>query len=137
MSARSKSRKRALDVLYGADVRGVPIAEFLAEEAARAAEQPQRGSSWPYARQIVEGVADHLDELDAAITAHAHGWTLGRMPALDRAIVRIGAWEILHNDEVPDAVAIAEAVESATVLSTDDSAGFVNGVLGAIARDRS
>lgn len=137
MSARSKSRKRALDVLYGADVRGVPIAEFLAEEAARAAQQPQRESSWPYARQIVEGVAGHLGELDDAITANAHGWTLARMPALDRAIVRIGAWEILFNDEVPDPVAIAEAVESATVLSTDDSAGFVNGLLGAISRAKA
>jgi N utilization substance protein B len=137
VSARSKSRKRALDVLYGADVRGVPIMDLLAEEAKRAAEQPQRSSSWPYARQIVEGVADHLEELDAVISSHAHGWTLGRMPAIDRAIVRIGAWEILHNDEVPDPVAIAEAVESATVLSTEDSAGFVNGLLGAIARDKA
>ncbi len=137
MSARSKSRKRALDVLYGADVRGVPIMEMLAEEAKRAAEQPQRSSSWPYARAIVEGVADHLDDLDAVISSHAHGWSLARMPAIDRAIARIGAWEILHNDEVPDAVAIAEAVESATVLSIEDSAGFVNGLLGAIARDHA
>lgn len=136
MSARSKSRKRALDILYGADLREVPIAALLDEEAGRAAAQPQRESSWPYAVEIVEGVDSHLSELDATIAAHAQGWTLERMPHLDRAIARIGAWEILFNPDVPDGVAIAEAVESATVLSTEDSAGFINGVLGAIARDR-
>jgi N utilization substance protein B len=135
MSARSKSRKRALDILYGADVRGLPIATLLAEESERAAAQPQRESSWGYARSIVEGVDAHLPELDAAIEHHAEGWTLARMPVLDRAIARLGAWEILYNDEVPDGVAISEAVESATTLSTEDSAGFINGLLGAIARE--
>lgn len=137
MSARSKARKRALDILYGADLRELPIAELLAEETERAEATPQRDSSWPYAREIVTGVADHGAELDAAIVENAHGWTLDRMPVLDRTIARIAAWEILYNDEVPDAVAISEAVESATVLSTDDSAGFLNGVLGAIARGRA
>ena len=85
----------------------------------------------------MEGVDSHLNELDAAIREHAQGWPLERMPVLDRAIARIGAWEILYNDDVPDGVAIAEAVESASVLSTEDSAGFLNGVLGAIARDKS
>ena len=137
MSARSKSRKRALDILYGADLRGVPIATLLAEESERAAAQPQRESSWGYARAIVEGVDTHLLDLDATIELHAEGWTLARMPVLDRAIARLGAWEILYNDEVPDGVAIAEAVESATTLSTEDSAGFINGLLGAIARERA
>ena len=137
MSARSKSRKRALDILYGADVRGVPIATLLAEETERATAQPQRESSWDYARAIVEGVDSHLDELDATIEQHSEGWTLARMPVLDRAIARLGAWEILYNDEVPDGVAIAEAVESATSLSTEDSGGFINGLLGAIARERA
>jgi N utilization substance protein B len=137
VSARSKSRKRALDILYGADVRGVPIATLLAEETERAAAQPQRESSWGYARAIVEGVDSHLDELDATIEQHSEGWTLARMPVLDRAIARLGAWEILYNDEVPDGVAIAEAVESATSLSTEDSGGFINGLLGAIARERA
>ena len=136
MSARSKSRKRALDILFGADVRGVPIASMLDEEAGRAAAQPQRSSSWPYAREIVEGVDAHLTEIDAEIEAHAQGWPLERMPALDRAIARLAAWEILFNDEVPDGVAISEAVESATVLSTEDSAGFLNGLLGGIARGK-
>jgi N utilization substance protein B len=137
VSARSKSRKRAIDILFGADLRELPIAALLDEEAARAAANPQRGSSWPYARDIVEGVESHLSELDAAIRTHADGWPLERMPVLDRAIARIGAWEILYKDEVPDGVAIAEAVESASVLSTEDSAGFLNGVLGAIARDKA
>ena len=136
MSARTKSRKRALDILFGADLRELPIAGLLDEEAARAEASPQRESSWPYARDIVEGVDSHLSELDAAIRAHADGWPLERMPVLDRTIARIGAWEILYNDEVPDGVAIAEAVEAAGLLSTEDSAGFLNGVLGAIARDK-
>ena len=137
MSARSKSRKRAIDILFGADLRELPIAALLDEEAGRAEAIPQRESSWAYAREIVEGVDSHLGELDDAIRSHADGWPLERMPVLDRAIARIGAWEILYNDAVPDAVAIAEAVESASVLSTEDSAGFLNGVLGAIARDKA
>ena len=134
MSARSKSRKRALDILFGADVRDQPIAAMLDEEAGRAEAQPQRESSWPYAREIVEGVEAHLADIDAEIEAHAQGWPLDRMPALDRALARLATWEIVYNDEVPDAVAIAEAVESATVLSTEDSAGFLNGLLGGITR---
>jgi N utilization substance protein B len=134
VSARSKSRKRALDILFGADIRQVPIAAMLDEEAGRAAANPQRESSWPYAREIVEGVESHLADIDAEIEAHAQGWPLERMPALDRAIARLATWEILYNDEVPDAVAISEAVESATVLSTEDSAGFLNGLLGGITR---
>lgn len=136
MSARSKSRKRALDVLFGADIRQVPIDAMLDEEAGRAAAHPERGSSWPYAREIVEGVIAHLGEIDAEIEAHAQGWPLDRMPALDRAIARLATWEIVYNDEVPDAVAIAEAVESASVLSTEESGGFLNGLLGAIARGK-
>jgi N utilization substance protein B len=136
VSARTKSRKRAIDILFGADLRELPISGLLDEEAARAEANPQRESSWSYAREIVEGVDSHLSELDAAIREHAQGWPLERMPVLDRAIARIGAWEILYNDDVPDAVAIAEAVESAALLSTEDSAGFLNGLLGAIARDK-
>jgi len=137
VSARTKARKRALDILFGADVREQPIAAMLDEEAGRAAAQPQRESSWAYAREIVEGVESNLTAIDAAIIEHAQGWTLDRMPALDRAIARLATWEILYNDEVPDGVAIAEAVESATLLSTEDSAGFLNGLLGGIARAKS
>jgi N utilization substance protein B len=137
VSARSKARKRALDVLYGADVRGESInASLLAEENRHLAD-PKRGSSWEYASQIVRGIADHGDEIDELIETYAQGWTIDRMPAVDRAIIRIGIWELLFNDDVPDAVAISEAVESATVLSTEDSSSFVNGLLGRIAHTRS
>ena len=136
MSSRTKARKRAVDILYGAALRERPLADALVEESLRATQQPQRETSWVYARQIVSGVDEHAAELDALILAHANGWTLDRMPVIDRAIIRLGAWEILHNDEVPDGVAIAEAVQLASELSTDDSGSFVNGVLSAIARDR-
>ena len=137
MGARSKSRKRALDILYSADVRGDSINEALAAESARADADPKRSNSWGYARDIVVGITEHGDEIDELIETYAQGWTIGRMPAVDRAIVRIGIWELLFNEEVPDAVAISEAVESATVLSTDDSAGFINGLLGTIAQTRA
>ncbi len=136
MSSRTKARKRAVDILYGADLRERPLADALVEEALRATQQPERESSWAYARQIVSGVEEQLDEIDVVIVAHANGWTLDRMPVIDRAVIRMGAWEILYNDEVPDGVAIAEAVQLASELSTDDSGSFVNGVLSAIARDR-
>jgi len=133
MSARTKARKRALDLLYSADIRGVPLAEAVAEEARRAASEPQRESSWLYAREIVDGVSDHAAEIDAAITDAARGWTLSRMPAVDRALLRLASWEILFNEEVPAGVAIAEAVSLAKELSTEESPAFVNGVLGAVA----
>lgn len=133
MGARTKARKRALDMLYVADVRQVPLQEVLDEEARRAAAQPQRASSWPYAEQIVRGVIEHQRELDAELEGRAVGWTLARMPVVDRAILRLAAWELQHNPEVPTPVVIAEALEFATVLSTEESASFVNGVLGAVA----
>lgn len=135
MSARSKARKRALDMLYIADVRQVPLATVLDEEARRASAQPQRSSSWPYAEQIVAGVAATQAGIDAVIEQHAVGWTLARMPVVDRAILRLATWELRENPEVPTAVVIAEAMELASVLSTDDSAPFVNGVLGSIAAE--
>lgn len=134
MSARTKARKRALDVLYSADLRQTPFRKALATEAERAANEPAREASWLYAREILDGVIEHQDEIDEQIETYAQGWTLARMPAVDRAILRIGVWEVLYNDEVPDGVAISEAVEAATVLSTDDSAGFVNGLLAKIAQ---
>jgi transcription antitermination protein NusB len=118
-------------------VRGILIADLLGSEAERAETQPERGSSWPYARQIAEGVDAHLAEIDEEIEAHAQGWSLARMPALDRAIARLATWEILYNDEVPDGVAISEAVDFATSMSTDESSGFLNGLLGAISRSRT
>ena len=137
MGARTKSRKRALDVLYGADVREESINTVLAAEQARAEADTKRASSWAYARDIVLGITAHGDEIDELIETYAQDWTLARMPAVDRALLRIGVWEILYNTEVPDSVAISEAVESARLFSTDDSAGFVNGLLGRIAASRS
>lgn len=134
MSARSKARKRALDVLYSADIRGQDLSLALADAAERAASEPQRAGSWVYARDIVDGVIAEHDAIDFAILQHAHGWTIERMPAVDRAILRLATWEIRYNDEVDSAIAISEAVELAKELSTEDSARFVNGVLDAIAK---
>ncbi|SKC50791.1 transcription antitermination factor NusB [Okibacterium fritillariae] len=137
MSARTKARKRAIDILYVADLREMDFADALQEEAKRAASEPQREASWLYARDIVDGVIDNRDEIDEQIESYAQGWTLQRMPTLDRAILRMGVWEILFNDEVPTAVAIDEAVEAAKTLSTDDSAGFINGLLAKIAQSNA
>ena len=134
MSARTKARKRALDILFQADVRGEELPIMLAAEAKRAASEPDRQASWLYARDIVDGVIDNRDAIDEQITTFSKDWSLQRMPAVDRALLRIGAWEILYNDEVPTAVAIDEAVELAKEFSTDDSGSFVHGVLARIAR---
>ncbi|MDN3495878.1 transcription antitermination factor NusB [Planococcus sp. APC 4015] len=134
MSARSKARKRALDILFQSDVRDDTLAATLAAEAKRAASEPAREASWLYAREIVDGVIDNRDAIDEQITTFSKDWTLARMPAVDRAVLRIGVWEILFNDEVPAAVAIDEAVELAKEFSTDESGSFVHGVLGRIAR---
>lgn len=135
MSARTKSRKRALDILFGADVRGDPLPEALAVETRRALAAPERATSWPYAREIVQGVIDHGQEIDGLLSAHSTAWPLERMPAVDRAILRAAVWELRHNPDVPPGVAIDEAIELAKELSTDDSPRFVNGVLGGIAEE--
>lgn len=134
MSARTKARKRALDILFSSDVRGDEIAVTLAAEAKRAASEPAREASWLYAREIVDGIIDHRDDIDESIVTHSRDWKLERMPTVDRALLRIGTWEILYNDEVPTAVAIDEAVELAKEFSTDDSSAFVHGVLARVSR---
>ena len=127
MAARSKARKRAVDVLFEADQRGLPVMDVLAERV----RQPGTQTSLPqYTVDVVEGVVAHLDRIDELISSYAEGGTLARMPAVDRAVRRIGAWEVLYSGAVPDAVAVDEAVELARALSTDDSPGFVNGLLG-------
>ena len=133
MSARTKARKRALDVLFSADVRDISITEALEAEAERAASEPDRAASWLYAREILDGVIDHSAEIDETIETYARGWSLERMPDVDRAIVRIAVWEILYNPEVPGAVAVDEAVEAAKTLSTEESSSYVNGLLATIA----
>lgn len=134
MSARTKARKRALDILFSSDVRGDELAVTLAAAATRAVNEPTREASWLYARDIVDGIIDNRDEIDEQITTHSRDWRLERMPAVDRALLRIGTWEILFNEEIPTAVAIDEAVELAKELSTEDSGAFVHGVLARIAR---
>jgi transcription antitermination protein NusB len=122
-------------MLFIADVRQVTLESILQEEAERAAAQPQRSSSWEYANEIVRGVVDNSSSIDRLIEEHSLGWSLARMPAVDRAILKVAVWELVHNPDVPDAVAISEAIEFATLLSTDESSSFVNGVLGAIASE--
>ena len=133
MSARRKARKRALDILFAADVREDGLEVSLMAEATRAASEPDREASWLYAREIIDGIIDNAEVIDETIETHARGWKIARMPAVDRAILRLGTWELLFNPEVPPTVAVSEAVELATQLSTDDSPTFINGVLGAIA----
>jgi transcription antitermination protein NusB len=124
MAARSKARKRALDILFEAEARDEPVLELLAERTA-AADPPVSA----YAAELVRGVHEHREQIDELLAAHAQGWTLDRMPAVDRNILRIGAYELLWGDGVPAAVAISEAVVLAGELSTDESPGFVNGLL--------
>ena len=125
IGARSKARKRAVDVLFEADQRGVPELDVLA--ARQAAADPVLN---PYTVAIVHGVVERRDRLDELISTYAQGWSLERMPAVDRALLRLGAWEVLFSDEVPDAVAVDEAITLARSLSTDDSPTFVAGLLG-------
>jgi N utilization substance protein B len=131
MPARSKARKRALDVLFEAEVRGEPVLDVLAERTA-AADPPVS----EYAALLVRGVHEHAAQIDELLAAYSEGWALERMPAVDRNVLRIGAFELLWRDQVPDAVAISEAVALAGELSTDDSAGFVNGLLGRLLQVR-
>ena len=131
MSARSKARKRALDVLYESDVRGVDPVRTLAERLALA-DPPVN----EYTVELVEGVQANRDRIDAILADYAEGWTVARMPDVDRALLRLAVYELLARDEVPDAVAIDEAVELAKTLSTDESPRFVNGVLARVKADR-
>ena len=131
MPARRKARKRALDVLYEADLRGGSIQATLAATLSRI--EPPAPAHLPYAVSLVEGVAAHVDRIDELISSYAEGWTLERMPVVDRNLARIAVYELLYVDEIDDAVAITEAVELAKQMSTDDSPRFLNGVLGRIA----
>lgn len=129
-TGRTKARRRAVDVLFEADQRGryhpLDLSDLLQERLALTAAQTPLPS---YSAEIVEGVADHLADIDEILTTYAPGRPLARMPAVDRAILRMAVWELLFNDEVDDVVAITEAVKLAGDLSTDASPGFVNAVL--------
>jgi N utilization substance protein B len=126
VAARSKARKRALEVLYEAEVRGESPIEVLDR---RTRESEQRLGEQRFVEQLVEGVAAHRERIDELIATYAVGWTLDRMPMVDRNILRLGAYELLWSEDVPDGVAVSEAVALATELSTDESPRFVNGLL--------
>ena len=125
VGSRSKARKRALDVLFEADQRGVDPLGVLAVRQA-AGDPPIN----PYTAVIVQGVVERQERIDELISTYAQGWSMERMPAVDRSLLRLGAWEVLYSDEVPDAVAVDEAITLARSLSTDDSPTFVSGLLG-------
>jgi transcription antitermination protein NusB len=131
VSARGKARKRALDILFEADLRDTDPVTLLSERLAGAG-RPDQPAVPAYAVELVEGVVEHQQRIDEMLASYAEGWTLERMPGVDRAVLRIGVYELLFRDDVPDAVAIDEAVELAKALSTDESPRFVNGVLGRI-----
>ncbi len=129
MPRRRTARRRALDLLYQADLMGRAPLDVLEERHALGLDIPA------YAREVVRGVQERLDELDAVLGEHAQGWTVPRMAGVDRSILRLAAYEILFRDDVPTAAAISEAVATAKELSTEESSRFVNGILGRIARE--
>ncbi|GEP38516.1 N utilization substance protein B [Nocardioides psychrotolerans] len=132
MGARSKARKRALDVLYASEMRRESPNDAL-DRLITEGEAPNNA----YTVTLVRGVVEHQVEIDGLLASFAEGWTLDRMPAVDRNVLRIGVWELLHADDVPDTVAVSEAMALVRDLSTDDSPPFVNGILGAIQRSKT
>lgn len=126
MSARSKARKRALDILYESDIRKSSALELLTSRP------PEDLSQGQYSADLVNGVVSHQEKIDELIVTYAQGWDMDRMPAIDRNILRIAIYEILWRREIDDSVAVSQAVELATDLSTMDSASYINGVLGRI-----
>ena len=130
MAARSKARKRAVDILFEAEQGGLNARDLLAERLAKPVTEAPLNQ---YTADLVEGVVAHWTDINELLTTYSQGWSLERMPSVDRAILRLGAFEVLYGDDVPEGVAISEAVELATSLSTDDSPKFVNGLLGRLA----
>lgn len=134
MSARGKARRRALDVLFESEAKGLPLDGMLEERLRPTSERPPLSE---YAVHLVRGVTDHRERIDELLSSYSTDWTIERMPAVDRNVLRIGVYEVLYAEDVPDAVAVSEALALVTELSTDESPAFVNGVLGAIVRQRS
>lgn len=133
MAARSKARKRALDILFASELRSEDPVVAL-DRAIEAGEGPTND----YTSTLVRGVAEHLPRIDEVLTTYSKGWTLARMPVVDRNVLRIGVYELLWGDaDVPENVAVSEALHLVQDLSTDDSPAFVNGLLGSIMRDRA
>ena len=133
MAARSKARKRALDILFASELRSEDPVVAL-DRAIVAGVGPTNDYTCP----LVRGVVEHLPRIDEVLTTYSKGWTLTRMPAVDRNVLRIGVFELLWgDDDVPESVAVSEALHLVQDLSTDDSPAFVNGLLGSVMRDRA
>lgn len=132
VKGRHQARKRAVDLLFEAEARGMSPADVVDVRTGLAEAQPDVAPLHPYTVEVAQGVSAHTAHIDELITSHLQGWTLERLPAVDRAILRVSVWELLYADDVPEPVAVDEAVELAKELSTDDSPGFVNGVLGQV-----
>lgn len=132
VKGRHQARKRAVDLLFEAEARGLTPAEVAHARADLARTKPDVDPVAPYTETVAIGVTEHAAHIDDLISSHLQGWTLERLPAVDRAILRVAVWELLHAEDVPEPVAVDEAVELAKELSTDDSPAFVNGVLGQI-----
>jgi N utilization substance protein B len=130
VTTRREARRTAVEVLYQADITGTDAEEVI--EAWRDAGR----SLPPFSSELITGTTEHLPSIDLLLEEHAEDWTVARMAAVDRTILRLAVEELLYRDDVPDSVAINEAVEAANELSTDDSGRFVNGLLGKIARER-
>lgn len=133
MSARQKGRKRALDILYAADLRHEEVTAVLEAEASRQAEKPEQAQSFGFARELIEAIIAHQAEIDQLITQTSTAWPLERMPIIDRSVLRLGTGELMTMPDTPSAVIISEAGGLAAEYSTDESRGFVQGVLGTIA----
>jgi N utilization substance protein B len=129
---RHQARKRAVDLLFEAEARGITPAEVADSRSLLAESDTDVTPLNLYTATVARGVTEHAAHIDDLISSHLQGWTLERLPAVDRAILRVAVWELLHATDVPEPVAVDEAVELAKQLSTDDSPGFVNGVLGQI-----
>lgn len=135
MSARSKARKQSLDLLYESDIRGKDSTDLLTLRDV-VEEGPDARPIREYTKNLISGVDQHKRKIDELISTYAHGWDMDRLPAVDRNILRIGIYELLWQEDVPDAVAIDEALALAKELSTEESAGYIHGVLGRIASIR-
>lgn len=135
MTARGKARKRALDIVFEADAKQIPISSVVGEHQRRRIADGQ-GELNPYSVEVAEGVAKNQESIDALISEFSTGWTIERMPTVDRAILRVAIYELIYNTEIPDAVVISQAVELAKELSTEESGSFVHGVLGAVSRNQ-
>jgi N utilization substance protein B len=132
VSARSKARKQTLDILYESDIRGSNPLDILTSRDVNE-EGPDARPIRDYTRELITGVSEHRRKIDELIATYAQGWDMDRLPAVDRNIMRLALFEILWSDGLADAIAIDEALVLAKELSTDESAGYIHGVLGRIA----